>query len=47
MPEHTENWLPGCPTTDLFDALVYDQTNTCFLGVATAGVKLSKFRTGC
>lgn len=34
-------WVPDYLIS--YDALVYDQTNTCFLGVATMGVKLSKF----
>jgi hypothetical protein len=36
-------WVPDYLIS--FDALVYDQTNTRFLGVATSGVKLDKFPT--
>jgi len=36
-------WVPDYLLS--FDALVYDQTNTRFLGVATSGVKLDKFST--
>jgi len=34
-------WIPDYLIS--YDALVYDQTNTRFLGVATSGVKLDKF----
>jgi hypothetical protein len=37
------SWVPDYLIS--FDALVYDQTNTRFLGVATSGVKLDKFPT--
>ena len=34
-------WVPDYLLS--FDALVYDQTNTCFLGVANSGVTIDKF----